>query len=125
MSTSNDESNIKIQLAEVVGEIRNLANSLNHYTEAQERHREEIKERFDKQEANNEKRFEKIELTLASQGVEISNIKEQSAGEAKILEVIQESNKANKNLAYTIVGSVVAAIIIGVGSLAFKYSGGG
>ena len=119
MSMSDNE--MKERLMELVGEIKSLTNSLNHYTEAQERHREETEKRFDKQEIRNEKLFDKVDSRLDTLDTEVSNIKENAATEAAILKTIQDSNLANKRLAYGVAGSILVLAI--AGGLAFKFSG--
>ena len=116
------DNDMKVQIAEILAELRNLANSLNHYTEVQEKHRQEIDKRLDKQDDNYEKRFDKIEVEQHQFRGELSAVKEKSATESAILKTIQDSNTANKRLAYGVIGSILVAAILG--ALSYKLGGG-
>ena len=53
----------------------------------------------------------------------VSEVEKEQAGEKKLLEIVERNQTQNKQLAYTIIGSLVVAGVVGIVSFV-KYTGG-
>lgn len=111
------QTEVQVQLAEAIGAINNLATELKHYTEAQEAHKAETKERIDKSEADNKERFnknderyDKIDGRVRSIEVDMPTLKK-----------MEESSQTIKN---SVIANVVVLLFVGAMFAYFMFAGG-
>ncbi len=96
----SDNQTLEIKLTEVVVGLKELTTEIKHLVKGHDETRVEVKELRE--------RVHVVENSLA--------------GERKLLEMIDRNQVASKRLFYSVVGTVLALVL--VGGLMFKFSGG-